>query len=135
MLHNSKSTFWSILPFAVVGQHTWRRNCHAKYSVSCFIMLDRITLENKSKYLTRISICLVVLDLWPKIRQKRKFSIFSRPQYTKMRQKYESRHEINPWDLLFIMHFFYMSGIFSSLISSSTVRSLPISSPLTRSLF
>ncbi len=73
----------------------------------------------ESKYLIRISICLVVLDLWPKICQNESFSHFpcqknkNKNKNLKMR-KNESHHD-NPWNLLYISVNFHMSGIFSSL--------------------
>ncbi len=62
----------------------------------------------ESKYLIRISKCIVVLELWPKIWQSESFWHFPRPR------KKQNKND-NPWNLLYILANFYMSGIFSFL--------------------
>ena len=57
----------------------------------------------ESKYLIRISICRVVLELWPKICQNKKFSKFSPSP-----KKHKNKAKIK-------LANFYMSGIFSFL--------------------
>ena len=74
----------------------------------------------ESKYLVRISISLVVLELWPKISQNKSCQHFPHPwkkqQTNKQTWKWgkNESHPDNPWNHLYILANFDMSGIFRS---------------------
>ena len=84
-----------------------------------------VKLVKKSKYLIRISIGLVVLELWSKICQNENFRHFPRP-----RKKHKNEAKIKVTMIILglssVLANFYKSGIFSSFFSSNTARSLPV---------
>ena len=96
------------LQFIFCFTKKWRMFFSHKY-VKC------VKLVNKSKYLIRISICLVVLAFWPKICQNESFRHFPCPRKKNTHKKKTTRkwgknesHHDNSWNSLLFIRFLHV---------------------------